>query len=307
MTLNYKYIFGPVPSRRFGRSLGVDLVQFKTCSLDCIFCQIGTTTLNTVERREFVPIEEVLNELEAWNKNGGRADCITLSGSGEPTLHSRFGDVLAFIKKNNSVPGVLLSNGTLFTLPEVRRSASQAAIVKVALSAWDQASFERINRPCPGLQLDKMVDGYKKFRSEFDGELRLEVFLLKGINSSPDDVLKIAALAHGIGVDRIQLNTAVRPPAHQSALAVSVAEMNELAKLFDHVAEVVGEHEFERGTGCAVDEKQILVMLKRHPCTVNQIADTLNLDVDAVSKCVDELTCTGMIRSENRNGKIYYA
>ena len=121
-----KYLFGPVPSRRFGRSLGIDLTPYKTCTLDCVFCQLGRTTHKTVERREYVNMDEVLIELEEWIEKDGAADYITLSGSGEPTLHERFGDILGLIREKTDIPSLLLTNGTFLHLPKVRMAAAQA-------------------------------------------------------------------------------------------------------------------------------------------------------------------------------------
>ena len=200
---DYKYLFGPVPSRRFKRSLGVDLNPYKTCNLDCVFCQLGITTEKTVTRQEYVPADEVLAELEEWLKRDGRADYITLSGSGEPTLHSRFGEVLAFICSKSTIPAVLLTNGTMLYLKEVRDAASLANVVKVSLSAWNQASYGWVNRPHPQLRFDHLIEGQKAFRAQFNGQLWMEIFLIGGINSTAANVRKIAALAEGIGPDRI--------------------------------------------------------------------------------------------------------
>jgi wyosine [tRNA(Phe)-imidazoG37] synthetase (radical SAM superfamily) len=153
----YRYLFGPVPSRRLGRSLGVDLTPRKTCTFDCVFCQLGRTTHKTMTRKEYVPVHAVLAELGAWIKENGKADYVTLSGSGEPTLHSDFGEVLQFIRSRSSIPAVLLTNGTLLHLPEVQEAASYAHVVKVSLSAWDQASFGWVNRPHPELSFSRVI------------------------------------------------------------------------------------------------------------------------------------------------------
>lgn len=130
----YNHLFGPVPSRRFGRSLGIDLTPYKTCSFDCIFCQLGKTTVKTLERREYVPAAEVIEELDDWIKSGGEADYITLSGSGEPTLHSRFGEIIEFARGASSIPVALLTNGSTLGIPEVRAAAAKADVVKISLS-----------------------------------------------------------------------------------------------------------------------------------------------------------------------------
>ena len=129
MQAKYRYLFGPVPSRRFGRSLGVDLTPYKTCCHDCVFCQLGRTTNKTIRRREYVPTERVIEELKHWLSSDGQADYITLSGSGEPTLHTGFGKILDFIRTNTDIPAALLTNGAMLYLPAVRQAASTANVV----------------------------------------------------------------------------------------------------------------------------------------------------------------------------------
>lgn len=296
---NYKYLFGPVPSRRLGRSLGVDLTPLKTCTLDCIFCQLGRTTNKTMDRHEYAQVRHVESELDAWIKEGGKADYITLSGSGEPTLHTRFGDVLQFIHERTKIPTALLSNGTLFWQPEVREAAKRADLVKLSLSAWDQFSFEHINRPHPDLKFPRIVDGYRAFRSGFQGKLWLEVFLIWGTNSVIADVEKIAALAETIGPDEIHLNTAVRPPAEEFALAMPRKEMEALPGLFHPTARVIAEFPSDKSADVAANEGTILAMLKRRPCTVQQIAEVFGMHLNEVSKYLGKLSRTGKIRSQN--------
>ncbi|MEI6809313.1 MAG: radical SAM protein, partial [bacterium] len=191
----YSYLFGPVLSRRFGNSLGVDLVPLKTCTMDCIFCQLGRTAKKTFIRKEYVPVELVNAEIADWLASGEVADCITLSGSGEPTLHSRFGDVIHFIHKHTTIPVLLLTNSSLLRLAPVRRAAARADIVKISLSAWDQASFSKINKPFSGITFERYLAGLQAFRTEFKGQLVMEVFLVRGLNSDKDDARKIAELA----------------------------------------------------------------------------------------------------------------
>jgi len=287
-----KYLFGPVPSRRFGRSLGVDLTPYKTCTLDCVFCQLGRTTDKTIERREYVNIEEVLTELEEWIDKDGQADYITLSGSGEPTLHARFGEVLALIRKKSDIPSLLLTNGTLLHLPEVRKAAAGAHVVKISLSAWDQESYGWVNRPHSGLRFDDLVEGEKAFRREYSGQLWMEVFLVPGINAMPDDVRKIAALAEEIRPDRIQLNTAIRPAAEDVAVPLSKDHMSELTHLFHPQAEVIAEFSKPKDLKLKVTGESVLAMLRRRPCTAEQIADGFGQRRNEVPKCLVNLFFT---------------
>jgi wyosine [tRNA(Phe)-imidazoG37] synthetase (radical SAM superfamily) len=164
---------------------------------------------------------------------------VTLSGAGEPTLHSRFGDVLTDIKKLSSISTVLLSNGSLFYLPAVRAGAVCADIVKVSLSAWDQGSFEQVNCPHPELKFKRILEGIHAFRGEFKGQLWIEVVVLLGINDSDSAIAEIAKLAGEIGPDRIHLNTVVRPAAEDRAKAVSVSRLREFSSCFSPRAEVL--------------------------------------------------------------------
>lgn len=302
----YKYIFGPVPSRRLGRSLGVDLTPYKTCSQDCVFCQLGRTTKKTLIRQEYVPVREVLHEIEKWLKRGGKADHVTLSGSGEPTLHSRFGEVLRFVRNNSPIKAVLLTNGSLFHLPEVRREASRAHVVKVSLSAWDQASYGWVNRPHPDLDFKRLIEGQKAFRNKFKGQLWIEVFLIAGMNSIPSDVVKIAALADLFRPDRIHLNTAVRPPAEDFVAPLSREHLASLCTLFQPPAELIAEYKVKGGFETKANQDAIISMLQRRPCTAEDIAGAFGMHLNEVSKYLGNFLRQGRIRTERTSGSLYY-
>lgn len=306
MQKKYHYLFGPVPSRRFGQSLGIDLTPCKTCSLDCVFCQLGHTVKKTVTREVYVPTGAVLTELEEWLKTDGKADYITLSGSGEPTLHYRFGEVLEFIRANSAIPAVLLTNGTMLYLQEVRQAAFRANIVKVSLSAWDQASYGWVNRPHPQLRFDQLIEGQKTFRAQFKGQLWMEVFLIGSLNSTPDDVRKIAALAREIAPDRIQLNTAVRPPSEDFVTALSKEQLSALTHLFQPTAEIIAEFSTNYSKHVKANQNTILAMLQRRPCTAKQIADAFGMHLNEVSKYLGKLMRTNQIRAERSNTAVYY-
>jgi wyosine [tRNA(Phe)-imidazoG37] synthetase (radical SAM superfamily) len=306
MQVKSQYLFGPVPSRRFGRSLGVDLTPYKTCCHDCVFCQLGRTNYKTIERKEYIPTDAVLSEIEQWLSSDGQADYITLSGSGEPTLHSGFGKVLEFINANTEIPTVLLTNGAMFSLPEVRESACAANIVKVSLSAWHQASFEWVNRPCPQLSFDQFFKGQKAFRDQFNNQLWMEIFLIPGMNSMPKDVQKIARLTTELAPDRIQLNTAVRPPSEDFVTQLSSERMLELTHLFKPEAEIIAELTRSIPLQLQVTQELILTMLRRRPCTSKQIADGFDVHLNEVLKYLDELMRNHYIRTEVKNNNAYY-
>jgi len=291
----YKYLFGPVPSRRLGRSLGVDLTPFKTCTFNCVYCQLGRTTAQTLERRDYVPVAAVEAELDAWLAAGGTADHITLAGSGEPTLHRGFGTVLQAIRARTAIPSVLLSNGTLFWQPEVREAAGLADIVKVTLSAWDASSFAQVHRPHADLDFQRILEGQRAFREGFSGRLWVEVFLLPGINSGRPDVERIAALVNRLKADEIHLNTAVRPPAEACARVMPREALEAVATLFRPVAHVIAEFSAEASPEVAINEATILALLERRPCTEAQLAAVFGLHLNEVAKYVGKLERMGKI------------
>ncbi|MDD3146784.1 MAG: radical SAM protein [Candidatus Riflebacteria bacterium] len=306
MTRTYRHLFGPVPSRRFGRSLGIDQTPFKTCSYDCIFCQLGRTTRHTLQRENFIEVGEVIAEIDHWLKNDGKANQITLAGSGEPTLHAGFGEIVAHLKARTNIPVAILTNGSTLHLPEVRSAAAQADIVKISLSAWDQKSLEKVNRPAPGCTFEQMIHGEIQFRQEFKGQLWLEVFLIDGINAEVEEVQKIAAMSRQIKPDRIQLNTCVRPPAEEFAKAVGEARLRELAGVFKPAAEVIAVYQARDTSEIKASEEAILEMLRRRPCTAGQIAEAFGMHLNEVAKFIGMLMGSSKIQAVHRDQDVYY-
>ena len=306
MATAYHHLFGPVPSRRFDRSLGVDLTPHKTCSQDCVFCQLGPTRMRTVIRGAFVPTEDVRRELTRWSRSGDWASFITLSGSGEPTLHKGFGEVLDHIRSTAKAPAVLLTNGSLLWLAEVREAACRADIVKVSLSAWDQASFEHVNRPHPSLTFDRVVAGIHQFRASYSGQLWLEVFLVRGWNTVADNVARIAAIADRILPDRIHLNTVDRPPAVQGAAPLPEGELKALTTLFHPKAEIARAASRTGGWASPALKDAIVSMVGRRPCTAKQIADVFSANTVEVVKILSELVRTGGVSVQSLHGRRYF-
>jgi wyosine [tRNA(Phe)-imidazoG37] synthetase (radical SAM superfamily) len=306
MSGTHQYLFGPVPSRRLGRSLGVDLIPFKTCTMDCIYCQLGETPCAVSQRGDYVPMQDVLAELDRWNKADGQADHITLAGSGEPTLHSHFGDVFRWVKDNSDIQSVLLTNGTLLHFPEVRQEAALADKVKVTLSAWDEASFREIHRPAEGVTFDLLVSGERAFREGYSGELSVEVFIVDGINSHPSQVRKISEAVSAIHPDRVDINTVIRPPAVEGVAAVPEDHLKELAQLFGEKASVTPAFRKQGFASMDVSEEAVLGLISRHPATCGQLAEEYNLPEDLMLKTLAEMMKSGLLLSEKREGETYY-
>lgn len=303
---DYKHLFGPVPSRRFGRSLGVDLTPPKTCTIDCVFCQLGRTTNSTLQRREWIPTAAVVAELDRWIAEDGEADVITFAGSGEPTLHVGLGEITAHIRNQTDIPVLLLTNGTLLHREDVRRDAARANKVKVSLSAWDEDSFQAVNRPSPGCTFAQLVAGEMAFREQFNGELVLEVFVVEGLNSASENMKRIAEFAAMIRPDRVQLNTAVRPPAERDVLPVPPDHLNELARFFEPAAEVIAQYSAGWETNFQANEGTILQTLQRRPCTADQLAEVFSMHRNEIAKYLGKLLGDGAIQTLRQGGELYY-
>lgn len=305
----FRYIHGPVPSRRLGRSLGVDLVPFKTCTYDCVYCQLGRTTCKTTERRDYVPIAEILLELEQKLTDGPAPDLVTLAGSGEPTLHSGIGDLLARIKRLTSIPVAVLTNGSLLWMREVQDALMEADLVLPSLDAGDERAFQRVNRPHPDLGFERMVDGIAEFRERFRKPVWLEVFLLAGVTGLAAEVEKIAAAAKRICPDRVQLNTVSRPPAEEFAHSVPAHQMAAFASLFDGKAEVIcGERASESQplASPAVTDRDILALLSRRPCTAQGVSAGLGMHIAETTKRLQSLLEREHLSTLRRNNTLFY-
>jgi len=300
-----QYVFGPVPSRRLGRSLGVDLVPFKTCSYDCIYCQLARTTCKTIERKEWVPLKDVIEQLKA--KLPTNPDYITLSGSGEPTLYSRTGELFEQIKQISSIPIAVLTNGSLLWQPEVRQSILKADLIVPSLDAGCEEIFQKINRPHPEITFDVMLEGLVQLRREYKGQYWLEVFLSAGINTMEDEINRLADCVRRIGPDKVQLNTVTRPPTEDFARTVSPAKMKEYATIISDHAEVIADYqEVHAQQMFAAKREDIMNLLSRRPCSLDEIADVFGLHRNEVIKFLEDLSTAGKITKETQGKKLYY-
>ena len=303
----YRHLFGPVLSRRFGRSLGVDLVKPKTCSINCVFCQLGATPATTDQRCADIPLDEILRELDTWMRANGQADFITLGGSGEPTLHPQFGEVLRWIRDNMPFRSLLLTNGTLFTLEDVRRDAALADVVKVSLHAWDQTSFERITRPHPSLRFDAILEGYRRFRSMFRGRLHVEVFVLPGINDRPEQIARIAHLAQSFQPDVIDLNALDRPAADTSVQPCPPETLTQLAALFTPKALI--PQPLAPGTTAPFvnvpDADAMIALIQRHPSPLAHLAALSGSSLESTLATLKSLAAQQRIHLTRRDNTWY--
>lgn len=302
-----QYIFGPVPSRRLGLSLGVDIVPFKVCPLDCIYCQLGRTTDNSAVRKEYIPVDEILDQLRHKLSEGIKADFITISGSGEPTLHIRLGELIGKIKTITQIPVAVLTNAVLFDDPSVRDDCSKADVVLPSLDAADREAFERINRPCRGISIENIIDGLCKFREQFGGQIWLEVFIVDGINTGSQQLERLRLAIERIRPDKVQLNTAVRPTADLDVVSVTHEKLEKIAFQLSEKAEVIADF---TAPSCSehikTTARDILEMLRRRPCSVEDICGSLGLRPNEVIKNINLLSKKGEIEAVETAGNTFY-
>jgi len=301
-----KYLFGPVPSRRLGLSLGVDLIPPKTCSYDCLYCQIGKTTCKTIEPAAYVPAEAVLAELdEALAKV--KPDYVTFSGSGEPTLHVELGRLIAYVKERTGAKVAVLTNGSLLYRPEVRERLLKADVVMPTLSTVREETFRAIHQPHEGLNVAGLVEGLRSLRKSFRGQLFIEVMLLAGFNDKDEEIERLRQVILEIAPDRVQLNTVVRPPADAKAIPLDRKKLEYIKRVFGESAEIVAaspirEKQHFQGTLSAA----VLEMARRRPVTVEDVAGALDAPLFEVDKTVKALVHKGDLREQTHLGKDYY-
>jgi len=299
------YVYGPVPSRRLGRSLGADLVPFKTCTYDCIYCQIGRTTNRTMQRREWAPVDTIVEQIQA--RLDSQPHYITLAGSGEPTLHSGIADIISRLKKITDVPIAVLTNGSLLWMPDVRDSLMQADLVLPSLDAGTDALFKYVNRPHDDITFDKMLEGLVKFRDEYSGKFWLEILLLGGVTTVEAQVNTMSHCIRRIRPDMVQLGTATRPPAEDFADPVPLSQLEAIApRLWDNVEITAGRHVAESQSRASAEDKDVLELLRRRPCSIEDIAQGLGMHRNEVVKFVERLRSRRKIVEEPTNGGLYF-
>ncbi len=304
-----KYIFGPVPSRRLGMSLGVDIVSLKTCTFDCVYCQLGSTPSKSTQRQSYVPKEEVLDELrEALDGEAGRVDFITFSGSGEPTLNSDIGEIIHQIKSFTHVPVAVITNGSLLYKDDVRKDLSEADLVVPSLDAVTAATFRKINRPDDDFTVDLIIEGLRKFTQEFTGKIWLEIVIVRGINDDPEELKQAAELVRDLKVDKIHLNTVARPPAEEFALAITADEMCNIASIFDSRAEVIVDFDKLVAREAHIEnmENEVIALLRRRPVTVDDISNSLGIHTNEAIKYINHLKNNGSVKRIKYGDKWYY-
>lgn len=306
----YNYLFGPVPSRRLGISLGIDLIPAKTCSLNCIYCECGKTTNLTNERKEYVPFFDVIRELKHYLNNNPVPDFITFSGSGEPTLNSKIGNIIEFLKLNyTNIPIAVLTNGTLFDQKEVRTELLKSNLVLPSLDAASKSSFKEINRPFHSLSINKYIQGLIDFRKEYSGKIWLEVLILPGYNDDKEDLKLLKDAFVKIKPDKIQLNSLDRPGTLNNLRSATRNELQKIADFFDldNVEIIVSAPKRKEIKSYRKDtETAILETIHRRPCTLQDLTEILGIHRNEINKYLDILETDDKIEINRQPRGTFY-
>ncbi|MCU0608921.1 MAG: radical SAM protein [Chitinispirillaceae bacterium] len=297
----YKHLFGPVQSRRLGVSLGLDLVKSNICSLNCVYCECGLTEKLTTERKEYVSADEIIVELTHYLASSPALDFITFGGSGEPTLNSGLGRVLAFIR--NKYPQyrcALLTNGTLLWHPDVRKEILPFDVVLPSLDAVSDSVFSKINRPLRELDNARIIDGLVSFRDEYAGTILLEIFIVPGVNDTAEEIALFREACLRIRPDRVQLNTLDRPGPCAWVRPATPEQLGEIAKaLFPLPVEIVSRSADTPAATShrlkAASEESLLNLIFLRPSTVEEIAAAAGLTINQTGPILDALKASGAV------------
>ena len=300
--MKYKHLFGPVPSRRLGISLGVDLVPHKVCSLNCVYCEVGKTTNLTIERQEYIPLNDILTELKNYLDEKPDLDYITFSGAGEPLLHNGIGKVISFIKDNYpQYKLALLTNSTLLYDKDVRNEILGIDLLLPSLDAVSEKVFKKLNRPNSKLDNNKIIEGLIEFRRSFKGIIWLEVFIVPGLNDNETELELLNKTIIDISPDQVQLNTLDRPGTESWIEPITKNRMEKIADFFKPLpVEIIAKFQSRniiRSYQKDV-EQQIIETIKRRPCTDKDLSEMLGIHINEINKYLSELLHEGSVVSQ---------
>ena len=306
----YKHLFGPVPSRRLGMSLGIDLVPKKVCSLNCVYCEVGETTKLTVDRKEYVLFDKVKSELQDFMNTNPNIDYITFSGAGEPTLNSCLGELISFVKDNYPDKRVaVLTNGSILSDADLRKELFLADVILPSLDAVSQDVFERIDRPHKDIEIEDYIQGLIDLRKEYQGEIWLEIMLIKDYNDSEEELSRIKSAVVRINPNRVQLNTLDRPGTVRDIEAVSNERLRKIKRKWsltnlEIIAPPANRRRVESYSGSI--EEHILNTISRRPCTLDDLHQYLGIHINEINKYLSVLEQSGALKKQRQKRGVFY-
>ncbi len=306
----YKYLFGPVPSRRLGISLGIDLVPAKVCSLDCVYCEVGKSTKLTTRKQEYIKYNKIIQELSYYFANNPDPDYVTITGSGEPTLNIKVEELIKYLKQiKPNVKIAVITNSTLFSDETVRKSLMLADVVLPSLDAVSEEVFEKINRPEENLKATTMIDGLIKFAKEYTGDIWLEIFILPGYNDSKEELTKLKEAILKINPTQVQLNTLDRPGVLTNLRPATKEDLEDIIEFWglDNVIIISKAPERKQLEIYREDtETAIISTIKRRPCTAQDLTQMLGIHINEVNKYLSVMEANGKLKQVEEERGIFY-
>jgi wyosine [tRNA(Phe)-imidazoG37] synthetase (radical SAM superfamily) len=306
-------IFGPVKSRRLGRSLGIEMVPKKICSMNCIYCEVGKTTNLTIERKEYYPWDLIERSIFQAKEMEDSFDVLTLTGSGEPSLNIHFEKAIKLAKKIIKKPIAVLTNGTLLHISSIREAMAEADIVLPSLDAGTSETFQKVNRPHPQIDLKIIIENLKTLRDDMKGEMWLEVLFVEGLNDSENELKALKSAIEYINPHKVQINTVVRPPAFENAKPLSFEKLKKIAQFLGEKTEIiVSKERLDKAVKTfknLEEEKvksEILKYLKRRPSTIKELSLALNIEEKEVNTILNELISEGIVKEKLHEGKKFF-
>lgn len=302
----YKYLFGPVPSRRLGNSLGVSPIPERTCSYSCIYCQLGRTKHMTSTRKEFFSVQDILNEFSAYQNNQDLFDIITIVGEGEPTLYQNLGQLIVSLKKVTNKPIAVITNGSLLADPQVQQELMDADLVLPSMDAFDEKSFRKINRPHVSVKYDQTIQGLIEFSHKYQGKLWIEIMLIAGINDSDEAINAFAEQLKAIQYDRVYVNTPVRPPAESNVQCPDIKQIQKAVQTLSAISiDMLSSGNFFSEIQDSYEA--VLSICKRHPMNSFELETFLTTrNVENIEEFKQRLNNDPAINCINYKGIITY-
>ena len=303
-------VYGPVPSRRLGQSLGVDPIPFKTCNYNCVYCQLGRTTPVINVRHEFYPLEDIVSEVRTalGDLAPGAVDYVTVVGQGEPLLYYGLGRLVRELKAATDIPLAIITNGSLMHVAPVRDEIQSADVVMPTLDAADEETFHAINRPWPELRVAAIIEGMAAFREVFDGQLWLEVMLVRGLNDTEPVLETLAEALTRIRPDEVHLNVPIRPPAEAWVQPPDNAGLVRAMSILGDVAVInlPAEGWFELSDGLSAAEA-IVEIVRRHPMADAELMRTLSrVSPETLRDTLESLEQGGEVRKLVYRGQVFW-
>jgi wyosine [tRNA(Phe)-imidazoG37] synthetase (radical SAM superfamily) len=303
--------YGPVLSKRFGRSLGIDIIDFKCCEYDCIYCQLGRTTDKRVGRKHFekIKIEDFKRGLEDKIKRGPKPDFITFSGSGEPLLEKDIARYIKAAKSVSDIPVAVLTGGGLLGLDDALQDIMEADLIKVSVDGPNEELLQKINRPCSQISFKKNIEGLGRLAASFGGRIWVEIMMIGGINDDMGTINAFKSLFDGLNasIEKIHLNTPTRPSAGSFFKPTGSQKLKVLKDLLGDRAEIVKDLKSDDpAEGPKAGLEDVIEMLKRRPCTLEELSAALDMNINEVIKLISFMLSKSMISCSGTDKDKYY-